>query len=172
MNQKQSKGTGKLVGGIFAALGAALNALIAFIFGASAMIASKDPSIVDFSVYGSQYDGMSAEELVQVGIKACYGIAGVTFVIFVALLILAISLFRGYAKQSKAAAQAQPQMQAYGAAGYAQPQFQAQPQYQNPQAQPQFQNPQFQNTNAAANNQFAGGQFSAGTTNNNTTQNQ
>ena len=161
MNQKQSKGTGKLVGGIFAALGAALNALIAFIFGASALLVSKDPSAVDFSLYGAQYEGMSSEELLEIGIKACYSIAGVTFVIFVALLILAISLFRGYAKQSKAAAQAQaqPQMQAYGAAGYAQPQFQAQPQVQ----------PQFQNTNPAANNQYAGGQFSA---NNNTTQNQ
>ena len=155
----QSKGTGKLVGGIFCGIIAVINLLLFLVFGFTAIAIKSEPELIEESLAAQGY----GPELMGPVTSVINGFAIFAFAIMVIMIILCVKLCGAYSKQSKLAKQ-------NAAMGYNQfqngqmPYGQAQnQQYTNQQyTNQQFQNQQFQN------GQTVGGQFS-GQNQNNTT---
>ena len=115
----QSKGTGKVVGAVFAGIGAIFNGFLTFIFGSVGIIYSANPASVDVTVNGVEYTGQEAIEIAQMAAKISFGIAIFTLIVTIALIFLCVKLSKDYKKLN--AVQPQP----YGAMGYNQ--YQANP---------------------------------------------
>ncbi|SCY23512.1 hypothetical protein [Butyrivibrio sp. INlla14] len=160
----QSKGTGKLVGGIFCGIIAVINLLLFLVFGVTAIAIKSEPELIEESLAAQGY----GPELMGPVTSVINGFAIFAFAIMVIMIILCVKLCGAYSKQAKLAKQ-------NAAMGYNQFQNGQMPygqmpngQFQNQQfANQQFQNQQFQNQQFQ-NGQTTGGQFS-GQNQNNTT---
>lgn len=155
----QSKGTGKLIGGIFCGILAVINLLLFLVFGVTAIAIKSEPELIEESLAAQGY----GPELMGPVTSVINGFAIFAFAVMVIMIILCVKLCGAYSKQSKLAKQ-------NAAMGYNQFQNGQMPngQFQNQQfANQQYTNQQYTNQQFQ-NGQTTGGQFS-GQNQNNTT---
>lgn len=155
----QSKGTGKLIGGIFCGILAVINLLLFLVFGVTAIAIKSEPEMIEESLAAQGY----GPELMGPVTSVINGFAIFAFAVMVIMIILCVMLCKSYSKQSKLAKQ-------NAAMGYNQFQNGQMPygQAQNQQfANQQYTNQQYTNQQFQ-NGQTTGGQFS-GQNQNNTT---
>ena len=97
----QSKGTGKLVGGIFCGIIAVINLLLFIVFGFTAIAIKSEPELVEESLAAQGY----GPELMGPVTSVINGFAIFAFAVMVIMIILCVKLCGAYSKQSKLAKQ-------------------------------------------------------------------